>query len=191
MYNFKRTLCFILVLTMAFTSMNLQVFAASNTDYDAVAKEVYESLSPEAQKIFLDSIISEAMSGDDELLEYHKSNIDSTFKGSADIMVSRVRVFTGLRASSASASLASDLRALGLPSAVRYALTALGAAISVPGEVILDAIAAVGLIAIVAIYWDDVRGKWYQIEKVFKSHFSAKANDIRSAFRFVKKRLKT
>jgi len=173
---------------MAFTSINVQAFAGSTENNNAIAKEIYENLSPEAQRIFLDSITSEAMSGDDELLKYHKENIDSSFKGSTDIMVSRVRVFTGLRAAnvSASASLASDLKALGLPTAVRYAFTALGAAIAVPGEVILDAAAAIGLGIVIAIYWKEISRKWYKIERVFRKHYSSQSTELKKAFRNLK-----
>ena len=81
------------------------------------------------------------------------------------------------------------LIALNLPTLVRYTFMAMGGGLAAAGldgplpiGDIIAAIVAVGGIAIIAYYWDDIAPKWDGIVSAFKEAFSVMASSIVSAF---------
>jgi len=81
------------------------------------------------------------------------------------------------------------LTALNLPTLVRYTFMAMGGGLAAAGldgplpvGDIVAAIVAVGGIAIIAYYWNDIAPKWDGIVSAFKEAFSVMASSIVSAF---------
>lgn len=63
--------------------------------------------------------------------------------------------------------LVSELRALNLPWLVETGLIAFGGAVSVPVGNVVDVACGIGLIVVIAVYWDDMKEQWDDIQAIF------------------------
>lgn len=148
---------------------------------DKEIKKLYKNLSTEGKKYF-DVILQR----DDSLYEYHRKHVNSKYK---KIMVSTqsVAILDNL------SELNSDLRALNIPFAARYALMAIASGISAaaadgPAPVgdILGIVAALGGFAVLAYNWPKIEKKWSKIEKAFEKCFKNMKTTIKKSFTKIK-----
>lgn len=179
----NRIISFILVFSFIL-SLGSTVFAAEATTADtasqnvtqeeiALAKEAYNTLSPEAKAIFNSSLASDV-----ELLEFHLTYIDPSFVAPP-----------ATRAAGAAALVATELTSLGLPTTVVYAFKAMAASMVAAiadgplpiGDILLAASTA-AVVGTVALNWSKVAPKWSKIVDVFKKAFSDTVDNVINAF---------
>jgi hypothetical protein len=195
---FYKVILFLLSFAILFTTTSQSVLAVSEVQAKEkqayqLAKEVYEKLSPEAKQYFIDFMEDSSP----ELLNFHKKNIDKNYVNlkakQKAILASKGIPINVPKAYAAAANplsiLSTELIALNLPTAVRYTLMAMGGGLTVAGldgplpvGDILAAIVAIGGIAVLAYYWDDISPKWNGIVKAFKKAFASMGNNITKAF---------
>jgi|LSQX01.2.fsa_nt_gb hypothetical protein len=197
---FTKVIVFMLSFALLFTTMSQSVLAASEAqtkEKQAVqlAKEVYEKLSPEAKQYFIDYMEDSSP----DLLDFHKKNIDKKYvkpkvKQKAiptinGIQANAPRAYAAVASANPLSILSTELIALNLPTAVRYTLMAMGGGLAAAGldgplpvGDIIAAIVAIGGVAVLAYYWDDISPKWNGIVNAFKKAFSSMASNITKAF---------
>lgn len=187
----KRILSIILVLAMTL-SLCSTAFAAEPVVYGEagevgtvsdidLAKEVYNSLSPEAKVIFDDALASDL-----ELLEFHKTYVDPNCSIKYTQNYS-VRSMTAT--ADPMAILNAEFIAMQIPQAVKYVLEAVGAGMIaaagdgplLAGDILLAA-ATVSAVVVIAANWNEVAPKWNGIVNAFKKAFAASASNVVSAF---------
>ena len=158
-----------------------------NGDYEAVeiAKMVYANLSAEEREIFLDSL-----NEGDELYEFHKEFIDTSFDKSQIVIVGR----PNRGSKNPLLSLRAAIAALAIPVAMKYALNAMGVSLvgavaegALPVGKVLLAASAAAVATTAAIYWNKVEPKWGSIVSAFTKSFSRSKSSISSAFSSIKK----
>lgn len=140
-----------------------------------VLKENFENMSEEARQIFLNEI-----KYDEELLNFHKENIDPS------CTLEKPR--RSKRSAGTLTLVRTGLERIGLPRAVRYALTqwagSLLAALADGPLPIGDAVAlgdTVVTAIIVGMYWDDIKNDTDEIIDVFKDAFGKNARTVTKA----------
>ena len=145
------------------------------------AREAYESLSPEARRIF-----EQSLAYDTELREFHQTYVDSNYKSYTPKIMARAAIVDPLQ------TLTYELSLLGLPTAVTYSLKAMGAGMvaaiadgPLPVGDILLAAAAASAVAIIAVNWNSVAPKWNKIVNAFKKAFSTSKTNITKAFQSI------
>lgn len=174
----NKLISFILMIAMVFTT-TVPAFASHQVRYDEnisieqvqTAQETYNNLTPEARVIF-----EQAISSDQELLEFHQKYVDPNFNPLPTTY-------------SQTATIANQLALLGLPSAVTYSLNAMAASMVAAvadgplpiGDILLAAsVAAVA--TTVALNWDEVQPLWDDIVDIFTDAFSDSVSAVISAF---------
>lgn len=157
------------------------------TEEIQIARDSYDSLTPEAKAIF-DSALAE----DPDLLEFHKTYVDPSFK--APSKPARAYSTYAVAAADPMTILSAQLAALSLPSAVVYSLKAMGAGMiaaiadgPLPLGDILLAAATVNAAIVIAANWNSISSKWTQIVAAFKKAFADSANNVISAFNSIKR----
>lgn len=181
----KKFLSFFLAITLIF-SISAPAFAVSteyqeNTaDYSAIntieyAKNIFYTLTPEQQDLFLLQIEYLAVHGNTQLIDFHKTYVDNTY------------VFTTKRLAETpmllnSASIAEQLLLLNLPDTVYYGLLALAAALGVPVGNVVDLVISLGLAALIAANWDTVGPVFNDIVDIFVNTFGSY---IKDAFNYI------
>ncbi len=196
--KFTRIISFALLLTILTTSLNLGVYAQntkvinniSNESANELAKNIYNNLSAEAKNIFIDYLELEALKGNDKLLQFHKTNIDKSYISNSKSILFPLESQTSTLKMASAADIATQIKALDLPTAVEYGLTAFAAALGVPVGNVVDVAVGLGLAVIIAIYWDDIKDQWDDIVEIFTSTFSSIASEIKEAFDFLKSEAK-
>lgn len=186
----KRILSIILVLAMTL-SLCSTAFAAEPVGYDAeeatasdieLARDAYNSLSPEAKAIFEDALASDL-----EMLEFHKTYVDPN----TDIEYAPIYSVRSAGAAAADpiAILNAEFVAMQLPQAVKYVLEAMGAGMvaaigdgPLPIGDILLAAATVSAAVVIAANWKTIAPKWDRIVNAFKKAFSASVSNVIQAF---------
>lgn len=185
MKKFNRITSLVLILTLLLGTVS--VFADTQTytsttnqitfDENTFAVEMYESLNDEAKEIFLNYINQRALEGDFSLLEYHINYVDSDYvkqdtniKGEVDKNTQKMYNVT---MSATSTSIAQQLAALNLPTAVYYGLVGFAAALGVPVGNIVDVVIGLGLAAVIALYWNDIKHVWSDIVNIFTNQFGS------------------
>lgn len=140
-----------------------------------VLKENFNNMSEEAKQIFLNEI-----KYDDELLNFHKENIDPSCTIQKPTRVKR--------SASALAQVRSGLQALNLPTPVYYSLVSFASSLVgavADGPLPVGDIAALGTGVVSAVvigyYWDDISGKTGSIKNVFARAFSKASSNVRLA----------
>lgn len=146
---------------------------------NAAAKTIFENLTPSQQVVFLANIEALAYNGDTRLIEFHKAYVDPTYEFDPSNSVSQPMA-------TAAADIGAQLQALNLPSAVYYGLMALAAALGVPVGNVIDLVISLGLVAIFAIYWDEIAGVWQDIIDIFVDAFGSVVN---SAFSYIEQQI--
>lgn len=141
----------------------------SEEDANQAAKQAYESLSSEQKEEFLRQIELLVYQGDMRLAEYHTKYVDSTYKIEVDPNSVQVAVVT--------ASIAGQLQALNLPTAVYYGLLAFATALGVPVGNVVDVVIGLGLAAIIVANWDAISGVWNEIVDIFVDAFGSAVMD--------------
>ncbi len=149
------------------------------------AKEAYESLSDEAKIVFLYYIEQLALEGDKSLLQFHIEYVNKNYVKQP--VLKKIQVENSLQQRyniniKSGSSIAQELAALNLPTAVKYGLLAFASALSVPVGDIVDLVIALGLVVIVAWHWDDIDGKWGSIVNIFAREFGSR---VRNAFDYL------
>ncbi len=160
-------------------------FTAANTPKDIeIAREAYAALTP-AAKIIFDS----SLTYDSDMLEFHTTYVDKNFTPP----VSKPKTKSAADMADPMQILMTELSGLGLPSAVLYALKAMGAGMvaaiadgPLPVGDILLAAATVSAAAVIAVNWDTVSPKFNQITRAFQNAFSETATNIEKAFADIK-----
>lgn len=140
-----------------------------------VLKENFDNMSEESKQIFLNEI-----KYDEELLNFHKENIDPSCTIQKPTRVKR--------SASALAQVRSGLQALNLPTPVYYSLVSFASSLVgavADGPLPVGDIAALGTGVVSAIavgyYWDDIKGKVGSIKNVFARSFSKVGGNVRQA----------
>ncbi len=186
----SKIICIVLVFSMV-TAMSSTAFAAQFSKLESstigtaddihLAKDSYNALSPEAKAIF-----DNALTKDAELLEFHKTYVDPSFKAPS---VAQRAYSTYAVAADPMTVLSAQLAALSLPSAVLYSLKAMGAGMvaaladgPLPIGDILLAAATVSAAIVIAANWNSISSKWTQIVAAFKKAFSDSISNVISAF---------
>lgn len=154
--------------------LTLEEIAKANAE----AKTIFEKLTPSQQAVFLASIEALAYNGDTRLIEFHKAYVDPTYEFNPSNSVSQPMA--------TAADIGAQLQALNLPSAVYYGLMALAAALGVPVGNVIDLVISLGLVAIFAIYWDEISGVWQDIIDIFVDAFGSVVN---SAFTYIEQQV--
>lgn len=202
----KRIISIFLVLALVISFPNT-ASASNNTNYQdeiseleiELARKAFYSLSNEAKTVF-----EQALQSDYEMLIFHITYVDPTFKiDNACIANSTVRP-TYLTTDNfsnkikwfnteAATSISAQLSALDLPTSVLYSLNAMSAAMvaavadgPLPIGDILLAAATASVVIVVAANWNSVAPKWSQIISIFKRSFAGSVNNIISAFSTIK-----
>lgn len=186
-----KLLSFILILSMTF-SMDVTVFASNASDVVpsdalAISQKTYLDLNDEAKSIFEKELAKDLV-----LQGFHKAYIDEDYNAPSSIPYR----LNAAAAANPMSILSAELIALNLPTAVRYALTAIGSgmvAAGVDGPLpignIIGVFLALGGVAVIAANWDVVAPKWNGIVKAFKKTFSESARSISTAFAKIKKQV--
>lgn len=162
--NFKRVICLILTLTI---TLSLPINASTtqnDIDVNALCKELFNNLTPEAKEEFVIIMQDEYNKGNSSLLDYHIQYVDQSYTSTGNKSLTSELYY------SRADSLAYDLKQLNLPQAVEYALVAFGAALKVPVGNIVDAAIGLGLITVLIANWSTIASKWDSIITVFENH---------------------
>ena len=196
MKRLRIKLCSVVLIVSMVLGMSVPALAAerskgnsssvSQEEIDAVRK-VYSSLSPEAKKIFDESLMD-----DPELLDFHITYVDKDFK--TIVHTKNVRMTTSSTVTDALKILMDQLNSMGLPTTVLYALKATGAGMvaavadgPLPIGDILFAAAAASAVVIIAANWSNVIPKWTEITNAFKKAFANSAQNVTKAFALLRK----
>lgn len=194
----NKILSSILTLSMIF-SLAVPTYATENfnDETDSIiteeiiedAREVYNSLTPEAKAIF-----DASLAYDSEMLEFHLTYIDKNFTPPT---TPKMRVNTMAASTDPMRVLMTQLGGLGLPSAVLYSLKAMGASMvaaiadgPLPVGDILLAAATASTIVVIAANWKVVSPKMNQITKAFQTAFASSKSNVSSAFAKIKREAK-
>lgn len=153
-------------------------FLLDNYDEAQIAQDTYANLSPEAKQLF-----DQLLARNPELAEYHKNNVDYSFR--ADLADTNV----AMRGGDPLEVLSKQLAVLALPVAVEYCLEAMGASMVVAiadgpllvGDILLAASTASAAV-IIAANWALVRPDWNSIINAFTTAFSTAVSNVRDAF---------
>ncbi|WP_270942295.1 type II toxin-antitoxin system HicA family toxin [Romboutsia lituseburensis] len=140
-----------------------------------VLKENFNNLSEEEKQVFLNEI-----KYDEELLNFHKKNIDPSCTIQKPTRVKR--------SASALAQVRTGLQALNLPTPVYYSLVSFASSLVgavADGPLPVGDIAALGTGVVsgivVGYYWDDIAGKTGSIKNVFTRAFRTAGGNISRA----------
>lgn len=177
-----------LLLTFALClSMGVPAFAAESTGKELTpiatgnvyiaAQNVFDALDENQKEEFLLQIEILAVSGDRSLVEFHKSYVDPDYQFDAQ----KVTAISG--ASRNAASVAQQLQALNLPTAVYYGLLAFATSLGVPVGNVVDVVIGLGLGAIILANWDAIANVWDDIVDIFVDSFGSFVLD---AFNYLK-----
>lgn len=177
-------LSIILTLSIAF-SLAVPAFAASNTSaYQNIApediasiQETYNSLTPEAKKLYNSSLYS-----DPDAFEFHRTYIDNSISNIP-------KVSRAAAAANPALSLVNDfmlrIAKIGLPAVVQDKLRAVAASIAadiidgpLPIGTIMVIVSSASLAATLAQHWDVVSPKFNKIVKAFQDTFKSAADNI-------------
>ena len=148
---------------------------SSDAEANAVAKNVYENLTPTQQQEFLAIIETLAYQGDPQLVEFHKTYVDPSYEFTGNGIMPQA-------AAVAAADITGQLQALNLPDVVYYALVAFATALGVPVGNVVDVVIGLGLGVIIVANWNAISGVWNQIVDIFVNAFGSVVMD---AFNYI------
>lgn len=171
--------------TPAFAAGNTSVYQDITQDDISAIQEAYNSLTPEAKKLYKDSLYS-----DPDALAFYKAYVDSSISGIP--VMSRTAA-----AANPALSFVNDfmlrIAQIGLPVVVKEKLRAV--AVSIAAD-ILDGPLPIGTILVIASsaslavtlaqHWDVVGPKFNLIIKAFQDTFSSAAGNITKALSDIK-----
>ncbi|SHK54270.1 hypothetical protein [Paramaledivibacter caminithermalis] len=194
MKKFNKIMSLILIITIFLGTVNVYAYSEKYpnritqtiVDEKQFAIQAYKNLDDEAKKVFLSYIQHLALEGDSSLLEYHIKYVDEDYVNQTTTLKKEVDSNTKMMynmAVASNSSIASQLAALNLPAAVEYGLLALASALGVPVGNVVDVVIGLGLAAVIAIYWDDIKDVWNDIVDIFVDEFGSFVKD---AFEFLK-----
>ncbi len=177
-------LCFAMLFSIVSQpAMAMSKMAEMEDNPTKFAIDIYNNLTPEAKALF-----QEQLNKDFTLQSFHRQNVgfnDSMY----EMRSSRSYSMMSATVANPLDVLNAELVALNLPTAVRYALMAIGsgmAAAGIDGPIpvgdIIGALLAIGGIAVLAFYWDEVSAKWDGIVDAFKTAFEHTKSTIDQAF---------
>lgn len=153
-----------------------KIYAATKLSNKNI-KKLYNKLSAKGKDYF-DAVLGK----DDELYKYHRKHVNKKYKR-VSITAQSVAVLDDL------SRLSSDLSALNLPCAVRYALMAIASGMSagvadgpLPVADIIGIVVSLGGVAVLAYNWPKIEKKWPKIVKAFKRCFKEIKSDVSKAF---------
>lgn len=185
-------LSIILTLSIAF-SLAVPAFAASNTSaYQNIApediasiQETYNSLTPEAKKLYNSSLYS-----DPDAFEFHRPYIDNSISNIP-------KVSRAAAAANPALSLVNDfmlrIAKMGLPAVVQEKLRMVAASIAadiidgpLPIGTIMVIVSSASLAVTLAQHWDVVSPEFNKIVKAFQDTFKSAADNIAKVLSDVK-----
>lgn len=134
----------------------------------------YENLSPEAKQIF-----QYAISTSPDVIAYHMEYVDPSYE------IPQVSVLSASSYADAVQIINTGLTNLGLPAAVKEALTLLASGVSaaladgpiVAGDIYALAVAAYTAVTIAA-HWDDIMDLWIDIVEIFEDAYSSIRDEV-------------
>lgn len=157
-----------------------KVYAATKLS-DKKIKKLYNNLSSKGKKYF-----NTVLQKDDALYKYHRKHVNKKYKRAA-FSTQSVAVLDEL------GRLNSDLSALNIPCAVRYALMAIASGMSagavdgpLPVADIVGIVVALGGVAVLAYNWPKIEKKWPKIVKAFQKCFKRMKSKVTKAFSNIK-----
>jgi hypothetical protein len=157
-----------------------KVYAATKLS-DKKIKKLYNNLSSKGKKYF-----NTVLQKDDALYKYHRKHVNKKYKRAA-FSTQSVAVLDEL------GRLNSDLSALNIPCAVRYALMAIASGMSagavdgpLPVADIVGIVVALGGVAVLAYNWPKIEKKWPKIVKAFQKCFKRMKSKVTKAFGKIK-----
>ncbi|WP_151735624.1 hypothetical protein [Paenibacillus tengchongensis] len=171
-------------------SADLEESVPSAAEIDLQNKEIYNSLSPEAQNVFVNYIAEQ----DSELSAYQEGTIaPGSLSGyvSSDYSVS-ASITAALDVLSVS------LKKLKIPKLARYAFMAIGSSMAVasadgplPVGDIIAVVIDIGASIVISYYWNDIKAQWPGIVDAFKKAFVSFSSAITGAFGDIKLQVET
>ena len=176
----KRFIALVLSLILCL-SMGIQAFAVENNpgtqitvseteDMYTAAQQVYACLTDEQQEDFVSQIALLAIAGDSSLLEFHQTYVDPSYQFNPLDYAAVPNVAD-------TASVAGQLQALNLPTAVYYGLLAFATSLGVPVGNVVDLVIGLGLGAIIIANWDAIVDVWDDIVDIFVDAFGSVVMD--------------
>ena len=157
------------------TDIEEVVSVNSPVSEEEIAKDLFQSLSEEAQQIFLAQIAT-----DPGLTEYHRENVDPSFDPQA---IPAIYAY-----SSELDIVRSGLANLGLSSTVTYAFTGAASAIvggaggaAITTSEVYALLFGTSIVTTIAAYWDEVENAFSDIVGVFTNAFSYMRSAVSNA----------
>ncbi|WXR60229.1 hypothetical protein WG909_07790 [Peptostreptococcaceae bacterium AGR-M142] len=178
MKKLNKIMSLVLIITMLLGTVNVYAYAGTSSNITTnpilnekqFAIEAYENLDDKSKEIFLNYIQELSQKGDSSLLEYHIQNVDKNYLNDIQSYDCSRKTFA---TTAANPSIATQLAALNLPAAVEYGLLAFASALGVPVGNVIDVIVGLGLAAIIAYYWNDIKDVWDDIVDIFVTEFGS------------------
>lgn len=152
-----------------------QTAAAETEDMYVAAQQAYDYLTDEQKETFITQIALLALAGDNSLVEFHQTYVDSSYEFNPEDYAAVPNVANA-------ASVAGQLQALNLPTAVYYGLLAFATSLGVPVGNVVDVVVGLGLGAIILVCWDDIADVWDDIVDIFVDAFGSVVTD---AFEYI------
>lgn len=147
-----------------------QIAATETEDMYVAAQQAYDYLTDEQKETFITQITLLALAGDSSLVEFHQSYVDPSYEfNPAD--------YAAVPNVANAASVAGQLQALNLPTAVYYGLLAFATSLGVPVGNVVDLVIGLGLGVIIIANWDAISSVWNDIIDIFVDAFGSVVMD--------------
>lgn len=183
--HMKRFIALVLSLILCL-SMGIQAFAVENNygtqiasieaeDMYAAAQQAYDYLTDEQKETFITEISLLALAGDSSLVDFHQTYVDPNYEFNPEDYAAVPNVANA-------ASVAGQLQALNLPTAVYYGLLAFATSLGVPVGNVVDLVVGLGLGIIIIANWDAISNVWDDIVDIFVNAFGSIVTD---AFEYI------